>query len=185
MNRWDKIKETVSGTKQDAADRLSQKKKLSRRSKIRSEMSSQDASPNSDRDEFGQPLYQGTMTLPSMNSTAKRAFNALVQQGTQDSGEIVIPNNLKGQKASSQPRVLPQTESKKDHLFIRGIQLSKDTTTGNWFFGEIETNQGTFALGAEHNAKLNQKMLKDFALYLKDIFEEDLVQYLDLDKDDV
>lgn len=186
MNRWDKIRETVSSNEQDTADRFSPKNsRLLRRSKIRNKEPSHDSTSDLSRDEFGQPPYKGTMSLPSMDSSAKRAFNALVQQGTQDSGEIVIPNNLKGQRAPSQPRVLPQTEAKNDHLFVKGIQLTKHPTTGEWHFGEIETNQGIFALGSEHNAKLNQKMLKDFVLYLKDIFEEDLVQYLGLNKDNL
>jgi hypothetical protein len=172
VSRWDKIKETVgSNGKQDVADRLPLNKKSSSKTNFSEET----------RDEFGQPPYVGTMTLPSMNAAAKRALNALVQQGTQDSGEIVIPNNLQGQRLPPTPRILPQTELKTDHLLIKSIQITKDMKTGNWLFGEIETNQGVFALGSEQNARLNQKMLKDLALYLKDIFESDLRQHLDKD----
>lgn len=181
MNRWEKIKETVGSDGQPTPDRLPTKKQ-SRRAKIKQAQTTT-STTNDERDEFGQPTYKGTMILPDMDTATKRALNALVQQGTQDSGEIVIPNNLKGQSLPPKSRILPQTEPKSDHLLIKSIQLSKDMKTGSWFFGEIDTNQGTFALGPEHNAQLNQKMLKDFALYLKDIFEHDLQQYISLDKD--
>lgn len=184
MNRWDKIRETVGNSEKSEPDRLTPKKKVSRRTKIKQGTTDIPSSSSEDRDEYGQPVYKGTMVLPEMTSDAKRALTALVQQGTQDSGEIVIPNNLQGQKLPPKARVLPQTEPKSDHLLVKGIQIVKDMKTGDWHFGEIETNQGTFAMGPEQNARLNQKMLKNLAMYLKDTFEADLKDFLGLqDKD--
>src|SRR5690606_21539325 len=95
-----------------------------------------------------------------------------------------VPSAFKGQVVPQPTKVMPLTEVKNDHLLIKGMQVTKNMKTGAWEFGEIETNQGTFALGPIHNERMNQKMLQTLALYLKDIFEEDLKEFLGI-KDEI
>jgi len=122
--------------------------------------------------EDGFPESQGVAELPKMTHEEKVAFQNFLLYSTQDVKELNVGDFKK------QPIISSDRTAKNDHLHIHKIELVKNTTNGAWEIGEVKTNQGDFALGESHQASLNQEMLRGFAMYLKAVFEEDLLKYL-------
>ena len=113
--------------------------------------------------------------IKNMTVEQRRAFEQLIMSGTEPSLPGAIPDSALGM---NQGRQLPQTESKADHLLIKGIHLSKNMSSGNWEVSVIETNHGQFGTGEEQTKKLNQELVRGFVTYLRKVFEEDLNEFL-------
>lgn len=147
------------------------KKKYVKKPAPRQEVAESNNEELLDRDENGLPIYQGTAKMPEMNSQQKKAMQQLLFRGTQDI-------TTEDPETRQQARVLPDTEVKTDHLFIKDMKLSKDFKSGSWVISEVNTNQGIFELGPNQNERINQDMIRNLALYLRELFEEDLKTFI-------
>jgi hypothetical protein len=83
-------------------------------------------------------------------------------------------------KALRSDRSTIVNEIKTDHILIKEINLVKNMSIGDWEVGYIDTNHGKFGTGKEQTAKINQKLVQSFVIYLRDhVFEEDLKAFLE------
>jgi hypothetical protein len=83
---------------------------------------------------------------------------------------------------SESARQIPSNEIKKDHLLVKGINLVKNPQTGIWEVGLIITNQGNFSTSEAQTTRMSQPLIRSFVNYLKDLFEEDVSEYIKKEK---
>jgi hypothetical protein len=102
----------------------------------------------------------------NLNSGQKKVLDQLLFSTTTDSTTVV-------------GRQLPQNDIKKDHLLIKGFELKKNMTTGSWELAVIDTNQGRFGTGEDQTSRLDQKLIRSVATYLKQFIEEDLQTFIE------
>lgn len=76
-------------------------------------------------------------------------------------------------------RHVPEHEIKNDHLLISGVEIIKNFKTGNWEIGKITSNKGYFTSGPDQNNKINQQLVRELILHLKQILEVDINNFLE------
>ena len=122
--------------------------------------------------------------MGEMGGDQKKVLNNLLFSATRPSAQnpIVPKTILNMGSEDSQPRSLPETEVKNDHLLVKGINLCKNSQTGEWEVSQVETNHGSFGTGMDQNEQINQTLVRGFVKYLKNIFEDDIQTFINDEK---
>jgi hypothetical protein len=113
--------------------------------------------------------------IESLSSNQKKALDQLLFSATEPS----IHANTPDLSAPRNGRTLPQNEAKSDHLLIKKFSLKKNMTTGSWEIESIETNKGSFGTGEDQTSKIDQSLLRSVAAHLKQVTEQDLVDFIE------
>ena len=123
------------------------------------------------------------LVYKNSSSEEKAALNQILFSATDPSEHGHLPKSV-FQDNLTQGRQLPRNDIKADHLFIRGINLTKNLSTGNWEISLVETNQGRFAVSEEQNNRIDQQEIRKVVNHLKaEVFEEDLKAFLEGEKE--
>jgi len=123
--------------------------------------------------------------IPNLPPQQRKALDKLLLAGTAPSVSGRLPNSIfqAPEAALNAGRQIPQNDVKKDHILFKGINLSKNITTGNWEVESVTTNHGKFETGEEQTKKINQALVRAFVTYLREsIFEEDIKAFLEQEK---
>ena len=118
------------------------------------------------------------LVIENMDSDQKKVLNNLLFAATDPSKNTPLPGSVLG----AQGRALPNNDIKKDHLLIKGINLSKDPQTGTWEISSIDTNHGQFGTGEKQTERINQTLVRNFVAYIKNIFENDIREFINSGK---
>jgi hypothetical protein len=123
------------------------------------------------------------VVIKDLRGQERRALNELLFAVTDPAQHNILPESvLQDPNRGSPPRELPNHDIKKDHLFIRGISLTKNLQKGTWEISLIETNQGKFQVGPEQNDQIDSKEISLLVDSLRSIFEGDLQVFLKNEK---
>lgn len=119
--------------------------------------------------------------LENQSADQKKVLQNLIFAATAPSENSKIADSALGIQPTN-GRTLPKNDIKIDHLLIKGISLAKNMQSGDWEISEITTNQGSFGTSKDQNERLNQKLLRYLAGYLKQTFEGDIKAFLHSEK---
>ncbi len=64
------------------------------------------------------------------------------------------------------------------HLYFSSFKLEKNVKTGEWQLGEVSTNEGTFVVGEEANAKIKQEYIDKFVAYVRSEITPEILTFL-------
>jgi hypothetical protein len=123
------------------------------------------------------------LVYKNMSSEQRQIMSQLLFSATDPSQHGHLPQSI-FHDGPTQGRQLPKYDIKDDHLFIKGINLTKSLVTGKWEISLVDTNQGQFLVSEEQNSRINQQELGKIVNHLRtEVFEEDLKAFLQNEKD--
>lgn len=117
------------------------------------------------------------LVMTNLSTKQQKVLNELIFSTSNPDTHNTTPESVLN--GSSTSRKVPELEIKKDHLLVSGFSLVKNLKSGDWEVVEIKTNQGHFTTSDSQTKKLNQKLIRELAIHLKNILEPDLVSFLD------
>jgi len=123
--------------------------------------------------------------VPNMPPYQRKALDNLLFAGSAPTTAGRLPNSVfqAPEAVLNSGRQIPQNDVKSDHLLVKGVNLIKNVSTGDWEVESIMTNHGKFETGEEQTKKINQALVRAFVTYLKQhVFESDIKTFLEQEK---